>query len=138
MNSHVNRCSAVCFILLRYQFFNHIGRDQNVFDFREGFPIRDGEEGYIYLGEVSSLYVCFPILKRKILKIQTFLPAAPSVSIFTFSDLRYTEGFKFFNTKSNFFYSRSSFFSPLSGHSKPTKPMKLLSFLSICCMLRAL
>ena len=36
-----------------------------------------------------------------------------------------------FNNESKFYFSRSSFFSPLSGHSKPTKPMKLLSFLSI-------
>ena len=37
-----------------------------------------------------------------------------------------------FNTESKFSCSRSSFFSPLSGHSKQTKPMKLHSFLSIC------
>ena len=36
-----------------------------------------------------------------------------------------------FNTKSKISCWRSSFFWPLSGHSKPTKPMKLLSFLSI-------
>ena len=36
-----------------------------------------------------------------------------------------------FNAESNFFCSRSSFFSPLGEHSKPTKPMKLLPFLSI-------
>ena len=33
-----------------------------------------------------------------------------------------------FNTKSKFFCSRSSFFSLLSGHSKPTKPMRLLFY----------
>ena len=32
-----------------------------------------------------------------------------------------------FNTEFNFSYSRNSFFSQLSGHSKTTKPMKLLS-----------
>ena len=36
-----------------------------------------------------------------------------------------------FNAESNFFCSRSSFFSPFGEHSKPTKPMKLLPFLSI-------
>ena len=35
-----------------------------------------------------------------------------------------------FDTESKLSCSRSSFFSPLSGHSKPTKPMKLFSFLS--------
>ena len=33
-----------------------------------------------------------------------------------------------FNTEYKFPFSRSSLFSPLSGQSKPTKPMKLLSF----------
>ena len=33
-----------------------------------------------------------------------------------------------FNTESKFSCSRSSFFLPLSGPSKPTKPMTLLSF----------
>ena len=33
-----------------------------------------------------------------------------------------------FNTESKFFCSRSSLFSPLSGQSNSTKPMKLLSF----------
>ena len=36
-----------------------------------------------------------------------------------------------FNTEYKFSFSRSSLFSPLSGHSKPIKPMKLLSFLPI-------
>ena len=36
-----------------------------------------------------------------------------------------------FNTESKFSCSRSSFFLPLSGHAKPAKPMKLLSFLTI-------
>ena len=31
-----------------------------------------------------------------------------------------------FNTESKFSFSRSSFFSPLSGHSKRTKPLKTL------------
>ena len=33
-----------------------------------------------------------------------------------------------FNTESKFSCSRINFFSILSGHSKPTKPMKLISF----------
>ena len=33
-----------------------------------------------------------------------------------------------FNNESKSFFSRSSFFSPLSGHPKPTKPIKLLLF----------
>ena len=37
----------------------------------------------------------------------------------------------YFNTESKFYCSCSCFFSLLSGHSKPTKPMKLLSVLSI-------
>ena len=37
-----------------------------------------------------------------------------------------------FNTESKFSFSSSSFFSLLSGHSKPTKPMKLLSSSFIC------
>ena len=32
------------------------------------------------------------------------------------------------NNESKFSFSKSSFFSPLSGHPKPTKPMKLLLF----------
>ena len=43
-----------------------------------------------------------------------------------------------FNTESKSPCSKSSFFSPLSGHSKPNKPMKVLSFLSIWCVKRAL
>ena len=39
-----------------------------------------------------------------------------------------------FNTESKFSCPRSSFFSPFSGHSKPTKLMKLLSFLYIWCI----
>ena len=39
-----------------------------------------------------------------------------------------------FSTESIFSCSRSSFFSPLSVHLKPTKPMKMLSFLSIWCV----
>ena len=47
----------------------------------------------IFLREAGSFYVHFPILKCKISKIQKFL--APSFSIFTFSDLRYMQGFKY-------------------------------------------
>ena len=54
--------------------------------------------------------------------------------VFTFSDLRHA-GLQVdtdFNTESKFSFSSSSFFSLLSGHSKPTKPMKLLSSSFIC------
>ena len=50
--------------------------------------------GILLRGEVSSFSDPYPILKWKISKIQKFLPAAPSFSMFTFSDLRWMQGFK--------------------------------------------
>ena len=49
--------------------------------------------GVSYEGGII-FYVHFPILKCKISKFREILLAAPSFSIFTFSDLRYMQGFK--------------------------------------------
>ena len=86
------------------------------------------------MGEVSSYSVHFLILKCKISKIEIFFACGAlifNIHIFRFkTDAGLQVGIDFI-TESKFSFSRSSFSSPLSGHSKPTKPMKLLSFLSI-------
>ena len=64
----------------------------------------------------SKLFACSALISN-ILIFRFMMDAGPQVDID-------------FNTK--FSCLSSCFFSPLTGHSKPTKPMKLLSFLSIC------
>ena len=89
------------------------------------------EGHYISLGEVTSFYPNFPILKCKISKFQKFLTAAPSFLNIHISRFKIHSGFQLdidFNTESKFSCSRINFFSILSGHSKPTRPMKLISF----------
>ena len=80
-----------------------------------GCPMR----GYISFGEVSSFYVHFHIKNFcLIFHIHSFrfkIHAGLQVD----SD---------FNTESKFSCSMSSFFPLLSGNSKPTKPLKRLSF----------
>ena len=86
-----------------------------------GLPYERGRG--ISLGEVSSFYVHFPILKCKDSKIEKF-----NIHIFIFKiHARFQIG-KDYNTESKFSCSRNSLFSPVSGYSKPTKPIKLLSF----------
>ena len=107
------------------------------------FLISWGAKGYPMRGRVIFCWgrpVDFPSIfsfwDARFKKFKKILPASPSFIIFTFSDLRSktdagTQVDIDFDTEYNFHFSRSSFFSPLSGHSKTTKPMKLLSFLSI-------
>ena len=90
--------------------------------FQGGCPMREGGRG-ISLGQVSSFYVHFPILKCKDSKIEKF-----NIHIFIFKiHARFQIG-KDYNTESKFSCSRNSLFSSVSGYSKPTKPIKLLSF----------
>ena len=89
---------------------------------------------YISQRKVSSFFVNFLILKCKISKIQNIF--AYCALIFNIHIFRFKADVELqvdidFNTESKFSCSRSIFFSPLSGHSKPNKPMKLLSFLAI-------
>ena len=92
------------------------GKDQNIFDFRRGSPVRG--RGHISLGEVISFYVHFPILKCKVLKIQKFLPVEPSFSIFPYSDLRYMQCFRQLLTLTlnlNFVVKEAVSFHPSTG-----------------------
>ena len=108
--------------------------------------LREVKIFFISFGELSFLWVGHFIFRRgrsvysqsifsSHFKMQDFknskkfLPLAPSFSIFTFLDLRQMQGFMYIlalTLNLNFLFqgavsfSRSSFFSPLSGHSKPT------------------
>ena len=78
-----------------------------------------GEGGYIYLAEVSSFYVHFPILKCKILKIQSFL-LSPHFQ-YTYFHIKIYAALQVdieFNTESKFSCPRSSFSSPSVGTQK--------------------
>ena len=89
--------------------------------------------GYITQRKVSLFSICFPILKCKISKTQLFTSSALifNIHIFRFKMDAGLQVYIYFNTEFEFSCLRSSFFSTLNRHSKPTKPMKLLSFLSI-------
>ena len=82
-------------------------------------------EGYISWGEVISFSVHFPNLKCKISKTQNFLPVAPSFLIFTFSDFRWMQGFKYILTLSpnlNFLIQGAVSFHPSVGTQNQLNP----------------
>ena len=99
---------------------------QNIFDFRggggggggRGCPMR----GVHFVGQ----FILHPFshFEMQDSKIQTFHTFRSKADAGLQVDID-------FNIESKFYFSRSSFFSPLSGHYKPIKPIKLLSFLSI-------
>ena len=73
------------------------------------------------------------ILKCKFPKIQKFFVCSTlicNIHIFRFNTDTGAQVDIDFNTESKLSFSRNSFFSLLTWHSKPTKPMKLLSFYS--------
>ena len=75
-------------------------------------------------GEVISFSVHFPILKSKISKIQGNL-ATPSFSKFTFSDLRWMQGFKQLLTSTlnlNFLVQGAVSFHPSVGNQNQANP----------------
>ena len=71
----------------------------------------------------SLFSIHFLILKCKIQKFKNVLPAAPSFSIFTFSDLRKMQSFKQIFTLTltlNFIFQAAvSFHSPVGTQNKP-------------------
>ena len=75
--------------------------------------------GYISYVEVSSFSVHFLILKCKISKIPKIFACGAlifNVHIFRFKTNAGLQVDIGFNTESKFSFSRSSFFSPFSGH----------------------
>ena len=87
----------------------------------------------ISLGEVSSFYVHFPILKWdfKVSKMFACAACIVKIHIFRFRMHARLQVDIDFNTESKFSFSRTGFFSPLRGHSKVIKPVKLLFFYPI-------
>ena len=106
-------------------FFGGVGVGQNIFGFKG--------VGYISLGESGSFspFTHFEMLDLKISKNFACGTFISNIHIFRFTTDAGLQVDTDFNTESKFSFLRSSFFSPLSGNSKPTKPMKLLSFLFI-------
>ena len=92
-----------------------------------------GGGGYISSGESGSFspFTHFEMLDLKISKNFACGTFISNIHIFRFTTDAGLQVDTDFNTESKFSFLRSSFFSPLSGNSKPTKPMKLLSFLFI-------
>ena len=102
---------------------------QNLSDFRGGCPIR-GWGLYVIFHRGRSIHssCILSFWNASFQKFKSFLFAAPSFSIFRFKTDTGLQVDIDFNTESKLSFSRSSFFSCLTWHSKPTKLMKLLSF----------
>ena len=68
------------------------GRDQNIFDYRA----LSYERGWVIFLSGKSVHslVIFSFWNARFQKFKKNLPAAPSFSIFTFSDLKQMQGFK--------------------------------------------
>ena len=107
------------------------GLGQNIFDFRgRDSPMRGGH----FLGEGQLILHRFSHFEMQDFKNSKSFACGTIIFIIHISRFKMDAGFQVdidFNTESKCLCSRSRFFSPLSGHSKATKPMKLLSFLSI-------
>ena len=112
--------------------FWDFGGGQNIFDFsggggERGCPVRGG---YSVRGGQFILHP-FSHFEMQHFKISKNLACGTlifNINIFRFKTDAGLQVDIDFNNESKFSFSRNSFFSPLSGHPKPTKPMKLLLF----------
>ena len=94
-----------------------------------GCPMRG--RGLYFLGGGQFILRPFSHFKKQVLKNSSI--SACGALVFNLHIFRFKTDAELqvnidFNTESKFFCSRSSLFSPLSGQSNSTKPMKLLSF----------
>ena len=106
-----------------------LGGVQNIFDFKGGCSLRSVM--VYFFGEGQFVLCPFSHFEIQDLKISEILSCGTlifNIHIFRFKIHAGLLVVNDFNIESKFSCLRSSFFWPCSGHSKPTKPMKLLSF----------
>ena len=106
-----------------------LGGVQNIFDFKGGCSLRSVM--VYFFGEGQFVLCPFSHFEIQDLKISEILSCGTlifNIHIFRFKIHAGLLVVNDFYIESKFSCLRNSFFWPCSGHSKPTKPMKLLSF----------